>query len=348
MNPNKIAFIMCINNEYEFSEACWYINRLTVPDGYETDIISIKDAPSMAAGYNAGMESSDAKYKVYIHQDTFIINKNFIPDMLALFSSDESIGLMGVVGSEKVKYNGRAVQYYDAGAILSNGIVPVWSGRQNVDKTPMYVEFVDGLLLATQVDIRWREDIFDGFDYYDVSQCFEMIRHGYRVAVPYQDTYWVFHDTTFTNMINYDRYCKRFVEEYSDVRHFDYEPESKESKENSELMLRTRALMRQLVDEGQREEIKETFRKSENCGYLHLRPFEVCAGIDEAESAQGIRQFWLDGDRYDDLERKLDDIRFAIKRHDYRADDTNLWDEVQKKYSLQAIMVMLHYYSQAE
>ena len=30
------------------------------------------------------------------------------------------------------------------------------------------VEGVDGLLMATQYDIPWREDLFDGWDFYDL------------------------------------------------------------------------------------------------------------------------------------------------------------------------------------
>lgn len=31
------------------------------------------------------MRESDDKYKVYLHQDTFIINKNFIYDIIDIF-----------------------------------------------------------------------------------------------------------------------------------------------------------------------------------------------------------------------------------------------------------------------
>ena len=68
MNNNQIAFIMCTNDEQYCEECIRYINDLKIPDGYEIDIITVKDAPSMTSGYNAAMNSSDAKYKVYMHQ----------------------------------------------------------------------------------------------------------------------------------------------------------------------------------------------------------------------------------------------------------------------------------------
>lgn len=65
MNEKKAAFIICVNDEGEFSECKYYLDRLNVPEGFETDIICVREADSMAAGYNAAMESTDAKYKVY-------------------------------------------------------------------------------------------------------------------------------------------------------------------------------------------------------------------------------------------------------------------------------------------
>ena len=61
MNQNKIAFIICTNNQLYFNECQYYIHNLILPEGMELDVIGITEAPSMCAGYNAGMQSSDAK-----------------------------------------------------------------------------------------------------------------------------------------------------------------------------------------------------------------------------------------------------------------------------------------------
>lgn len=85
MNKKQIAFIICVNDDEEFAECMYYLERLYVPEGYSTDIISIQNAPSMAGGYNAAMKDSDAKYKVYLHQDVFIMNRMFISDLIDIF-----------------------------------------------------------------------------------------------------------------------------------------------------------------------------------------------------------------------------------------------------------------------
>ena len=84
MNPDKICFIVCYNDEIYLSECILYLNQLIVPYGMETDLISIEGAESMTSGYQAGMHASDAKYKVYLHQDTFILNRNFIYDIIII------------------------------------------------------------------------------------------------------------------------------------------------------------------------------------------------------------------------------------------------------------------------
>ena len=94
MNQNKIAFIICTNNQLYFNECQYYIHNLILPEGMELDVIGITEAPSMCAGYNAGMQSSDAKYKVYLHQDVFIREPKFIIYLLERFQKDKQIGMI--------------------------------------------------------------------------------------------------------------------------------------------------------------------------------------------------------------------------------------------------------------
>ena len=71
MNSSKISFIICANSESALHECEIYIRQLEIPAGYTINILPIRNASSMAEGYNTGMLQSDAKYKVYLHQDVF-------------------------------------------------------------------------------------------------------------------------------------------------------------------------------------------------------------------------------------------------------------------------------------
>ena len=97
MDAKKICFITCVNQEELYAESLLYLKHLQLPEGMQAEYIAVRGAVSMAAGYNEGMQQSDAKYKVYLHQDTLVVNKVFVADLLKIFA-DASIGALGVIG----------------------------------------------------------------------------------------------------------------------------------------------------------------------------------------------------------------------------------------------------------
>ncbi len=210
---NKICFIICVNDEQYEIEALNYINRLYVPEGYIIDAISVKDATSMTAGYNEAMQVSDAKYKVYLHQDVFLINRNLITDILEIFSNKE-IGMIGAVGTKILPWHG--IMWYGSqiGELWSSEITNMELIRKGISNRWEEVEVIDGFLMVTQYDITWREDLFDGWDFYDASQSMEMWRNGYKVVVPKQKTTWCIHDSGNVNLKNYYKYREIFQREY--------------------------------------------------------------------------------------------------------------------------------------
>lgn len=214
MNDKKISFIMCVNNNDYENEQMRYINHLIVPEGYEIEVLMIRDAHSMTQGYNEGMRASDAKYKIYMHQDVFIINENFIADMLKVFE-DEQVGMFGMVGAPQlpencIMWNGDRVGKLYFNMIYQSGESVIGE----IEGTYKEVEAIDGLLMATQYDVLWREDLFTKWDFYDVSQSQEFLRAGYKVVVPNQLQAWCIHDDGFFNLKNYYEARKVFIEEY--------------------------------------------------------------------------------------------------------------------------------------
>ena len=61
-----------------------YIQKLIVPEGYEIELLEIRDAGSMTEGYNEGLHTSNAKYKIYMHQDVFIVYPYFLFSILEI------------------------------------------------------------------------------------------------------------------------------------------------------------------------------------------------------------------------------------------------------------------------
>lgn len=214
INEKKICFIMCANNEDYVKEQEWYLRRLKVPEGYEIEVLIVKEALSMTSGYNEGMQASDAKYKIYLHQDVFIVNENFIPDLLEVFQ-DEQVGMIGMVGAPELPENAIMWNGTRVGKLYFNMIYQ--SGESIIGEIKgkyQEVEAVDGLLMATQYDIPWREDLFSKWDFYDISQSQEFVRAGYKVVVPNQKQPWCIHDDGFFNLKNYYEFRKVFQREY--------------------------------------------------------------------------------------------------------------------------------------
>lgn len=214
VNSRKICFITCVSNEKYEEEERKYLKNLILPEGYEIEICTIKGAGSMAAGYNIGMQKSNAKYKVYLHQDVFIVNLNFIQDILAIFQNQE-IGMIGMVGTRKlpesaIMWDGPRIGkiyascIYETRESIIGEVNDVWES----------VEAVDGLLMATQYDIWWREDLFKGWDFYDISQSREFIQRRYKVVVPNQKEPWCIHDDGIYNLKNYYHNRRIFKKEY--------------------------------------------------------------------------------------------------------------------------------------
>jgi len=73
MDEKKILFFTCVNNENLYKLCVHHIRGLAVPEGFTVQVMSSSNAPGMAKGYNLALARSDAKYKVYLHQDTLIV-----------------------------------------------------------------------------------------------------------------------------------------------------------------------------------------------------------------------------------------------------------------------------------
>ena len=220
MNEYKFSFIICTNNELYLSECMHYINNLDVPEGYEIDVLTVHDAVCMTKGYNEGMQASDAKYKIYMHQDVFILNRHILYDLLEVFSADEEIGMIGMVGYEHVSDN--AIMWHERrlGAIYSNnGVYPTLDSYRYSCKDDgfFYAAEVDGLLIATCCDIEWDTEHLDGWDFYDAFQSMRFLRGGKKIAVPVQRYPWCMHDdNVILNMFNYDKYRQIFIKLYGE------------------------------------------------------------------------------------------------------------------------------------
>ena len=218
LDEKKIAFITCVNSEEWYSECLLYLQHLDLPEGFTAEYLPQRGAASMCAGYNAGQRASDAKYKVYLHQDTLVVNKKLVADLLSLFAHPE-IGLVGVIGCRSLPSTGvwwDGLRTYGRVLHACEPESVVDSHCREPEGDWQELQAVDGLFLATQYDIPWREDLFTGWHLYDTSMCMEMQRAGYKVVVPNQEEdFWCIHCPKEKPLASsYKGYRKIFVKEY--------------------------------------------------------------------------------------------------------------------------------------
>ncbi|MGX9290864.1 glycosyltransferase family protein [Bacillus sp. A015] len=199
MSNPTILFVLCVNDESMFQACFQQLASLPAPHGYHVEVLPIRQASSMASGYNEAF-AHPAQFKIYLHQDTLIVKQHMLLELIPLFLQNPSLGLLGVIGAESVPDNaiwwesqdcrGKVIEYrHDTYQLLS-----FESGRQQAE-TQDYIKAsaIDGLFMATQHDIRWRDDLFDGFHFYDVSQSFEFVKQGYEVGIARQEEPWCIH-----------------------------------------------------------------------------------------------------------------------------------------------------------
>ncbi|MBE3575791.1 MAG: glycosyltransferase [Firmicutes bacterium] len=211
VDNHRFAFITCVNDEEQYAVCRQHIGALEVPPGYSIELIAIRGAKGMASGYNRAMTQTRARYKIYVHQDVYLLNKRLLFDVLEIFR-DPRVGMIGVVGATRLPKNGvwfRNNPFYCYGKLWEyrklGGPGRLLGGLnrrrrlvvrfREVRKPVLPVVCIDGLLMITQYDLPWRTDLYDGFIYYEAPQCLEFILRGYQVVVPRQDNrnLWCMH-----------------------------------------------------------------------------------------------------------------------------------------------------------
>lgn len=215
----KICFITCCNNQAELEEMNAWIGRLWIPEGMEIESIEISDAVSMCSGYNEAMRASNARYKVYLHQDVRILNPFFIFDLVDEFINNPKAGMVGMMGADRVPESGVMWETSRYGAVIhtefnEDGIASTIHECSPYEGGDFSAALTDGFCLATQKDIAWREDVFKGWDFYDASQSLEFRNRGYEIIIPHQEVAWCLHDFGQINWGRYEDNRAIFVSKY--------------------------------------------------------------------------------------------------------------------------------------
>ena len=350
MQTKLITFIICVNNEMYYEECTYYINRLVLPKGYDIDMIAIREADSMCAAYNAGMQSSDAKYKIYMHQDVMIREVHFLEYMIELFAQNENVGMIGMIGGTKMPKTGVTYRAWNVGMVdcRDPDMAYFMAGAKDMKREDTIVEAVDGLLIATQYDVPWREDLFTHFDFYDVSQSFEMRRAGYDILVPYQEKPWVIHDSSFAKLTYYDEARKICLKEYPEYLYADGGFEFIYDREWDDLSDLLAEQIKSLMEKGDWDQIGQIMESYRSTGRKSstLEMLGVLYDVYIKEKISGVKHsFFEDMRDYSDIYHKYLSTRFLLRRMELGMEEETyqeLLDAIRSEYiSYEALEKMI-------
>jgi glycosyltransferase involved in cell wall biosynthesis len=221
----RLSFIICSINDERFDAICANIARCVTGITYE--VVRARNAKSLTAAYNRGIEMSRGELLVFCHDDIEIMQADFGQRLLADF---EQYDVFGVAGTSRMVdgYWGTAGQPLLFGQVL----------QKNEDKDgytlymfdfhdkPMpQIQGLDGLFIAARREaaeqIGFDQERFDGFHLYDADFSFRAHLAGLRVGV----SRWIllFHQSHGDKNAEWQRGMDRFQEKFRDVLPKDWE-----------------------------------------------------------------------------------------------------------------------------
>ena len=184
-DPRAISVIVCSVNDAKAAQVVALYGRLLA--GVRHEIISIRDATSLAEAYNRGLARATGDVIVLSHDDIEILAIDFAARLLAHLRSYDVVGVVG--------------------SVRMTGPTPLWAGHPYLrgwithhapgnakwhvdllDPRPVAgdVAVLDGVFLAARrevfASVRFDAETFDGFHAYDIDWSYRAALAGFRLA----------------------------------------------------------------------------------------------------------------------------------------------------------------------
>ena len=189
----KWSIIIHRQNKEKYERCVDALSKLEIPAGYEVNLITVEGSKSRAAAYSQGMMQSDATYKLYLDENVCLLKKDFFQQVVALFESDASLGLLGLSGTNVMPISGIGYNSKKRCGKLIFGSAQneiVWTEQAEGFSETLTV---DGYVMIAHHDLPWRADLFTGDSFFAEAQSIEFKRKGYKVAVVGQETAWAWY-----------------------------------------------------------------------------------------------------------------------------------------------------------
>jgi GT2 family glycosyltransferase len=181
----RVTVVMCVHDQLALTRGCLDSLRATaeplrvlVIDNGSTDgtadLLDAADYPfplriernetngPVIAAFNRGATLTDTEYICFLHNDTVLLDPQWLTRMLRFGDADPSVGLMGLYGVRRIRRDGRYV-----GRTIVHGLA---GAPARLDAAAVEVAVVDGVCLLI------RRALFDSLGGFDERYGF---LHGY-------------------------------------------------------------------------------------------------------------------------------------------------------------------------
>lgn len=326
-NTSKsISFIICVNDETYFEECLFYIDRLRLPEGYVAEVWPVRGAASIYQGYNLAMRQSEAEYKVYMHQDVFLIEPDMLLKFLELFERHPKAGMAGVLGADRLSADRRFYRSWNQGNVI--GCSEKKAFCNNLSEGAAQAAALDGMFLMTHADLPWREDALSGWDFYDISQSLEFGREGYELWTLAGREPWCIHDCGYLNLAGYDKAQEAFLGIYQSGLP-DYAEQDlvypQQYRQRFALMMELKEQWKSLLFLGKEQEVRATMEQVWDERFLDteaviLKNILEILQAEREEGVLGAESFLFDCGSFEQAQRKYMEVKFYLRRKKYAPD----------------------------
>jgi len=182
-----ISVIVCSRDDTKFSMVNAMYRRLC--GGASLEVIRIPDAKGMSEGYNRGIFLSRGEILIFCHDDIEILAVDFYERLLGHMEHADVIGIAGTTRLCSGRWDSAGPPYL-YGQVAhpnpKNGYfeLNIWSVPT---RRVLGMQAMDGLFLCCQRDcalqLRFDEQVFRNFHFYDIDFTYRAALAGYRLAV---------------------------------------------------------------------------------------------------------------------------------------------------------------------
>lgn len=174
---NNIFFVIIGDDEWIISENVRYLSQLILPKGMTAEYCIV---PKNEEAFRIGQGESAAKYKVYLDQNVYIIDKYFVQKVVKAFEENEFIKLIGVRGYRLIE-NDKKLK------IVGNNLNMKYDNNSQIQKLiegteygVLNVQAVDNHVFVTVQDIDWNGENLKS---QVIEASVELRKKGYQTAI---------------------------------------------------------------------------------------------------------------------------------------------------------------------